>query len=312
MEYINNNQLTNYRSNDLKKEGPLSSNKDSAHQSKNNITRLNKSILNSSDQSRLDPIKKSLFNVKTSPQKTPWKNKTLQTKFLRALEKAKIIGKGLVALEKAGFSGKTLNESYWVETFAESHLYNHKSLISDWKEDSTDLSYEEWSKGKIPESEKLKKVTYCNKKERAEYLVSFEKDDNGNIILTKNNKPYDTKEERTEFSGNGVAIFVVGSDQKLYCGTHDHGKFHHSSFLSGASVLCAGEIIIKDGKVEAFTSKTGHYQSGRQEVINFVKFLKEQGLDLSKITYVEVNFDKETQQNSTSEYCAKDILDSSS
>ena len=236
------------------------------------------------NQSRYQNLNESNSQQNQSSLNTPnWKEK-----FLSAFKKAANIGKGLRALERAGFSGKTIEEDHWAETFFEDHLYNHKSLILKWKKDSTHLSYEEWSRGKIPESEKSQ-VKYCSKKERAEYLVSFTKDTNGNTILTRNNTPYDTAQERTDFSGNGVAIFVVGSDLQLYCGSHTYSKFHHSSFMSGTAVLCAGEIIINNGKIEAFTNKTGHYQSKQKESINLIQFLKLQDLDLSKIIYEENN-----------------------
>ena len=40
---------------------------------------------------------------------------------------------------------------------------------------------------------------------------------------------------------------------------YEHNKFHHSSFVAGAPVIAAGEMIISRGRLIALTNHSGHY-----------------------------------------------------
>lgn len=83
--------------------------------------------------------------------------------------------------------------------------------------------------------------------------------------------PLDTSNNKTVFSGKGWAIFVVDMEGRLYCGDHEEGKFHHSTFLAGGAVKAAGELLADRGVIQVVTAKSGHYTPGMEQMIQFLK-----------------------------------------
>jgi len=56
------------------------------------------------------------------------------------------------------------------------------------------------------------------------------------------------------------AIFVLDqTNEILLTVDYEHNKFHHSSFVAGAPVIAAGEMIISRGRLIALTNHSGHY-----------------------------------------------------
>jgi hypothetical protein len=58
-------------------------------------------------------------------------------------------------------------------------------------------------------------------------------------------------------------LIVLAPDGELYAARGDYSsdaKIHHSSFLAGAPVAAAGEIVARDGRVVRVTSRSGHYK----------------------------------------------------
>ncbi len=53
------------------------------------------------------------------------------------------------------------------------------------------------------------------------------------------------------------------------------GKFHHSSFLSGKPVKCAGEVLFLNGAVRYVSNESGHYQPSTQQLIDIVEVLRD-------------------------------------
>jgi len=49
--------------------------------------------------------------------------------------------------------------------------------------------------------------------------------------------------------GTGTAAYIWTADRELFIGQHREGAFHHSSFISGRQVRCAGMIKFAAGKV---------------------------------------------------------------
>jgi hypothetical protein len=82
--------------------------------------------------------------------------------------------------------------------------------------------------------------------------------------------PWDTSLTKTHFSGTGWAIFVVSPTGKIFGGTHEAGKHHHSSFLGGGFVMAAGEIACYDGISRITTAKSGHYGPTAENLQKFV------------------------------------------
>ncbi len=92
--------------------------------------------------------------------------------------------------------------------------------------------------------------------------------------------------DTTEYFGSDMwspyAIFVMDHCGRIFL-THLHetGLFHHSTFLAGAPVASAGEMLIIDGLIVYLDNASGHYRppSGiAQQIVHRLKFL---GADLS-------------------------------
>lgn len=56
------------------------------------------------------------------------------------------------------------------------------------------------------------------------------------------------------------------------------GIFHHSSFFRGGEGAAAGEVIVKDGRIELVTDQSGHYAPGRTRTRQFLDRLASQGI----------------------------------
>jgi hypothetical protein len=119
-----------------------------------------------------------------------------------------------------------------------------------------------------------KGVKYLDSAEKFRYRIKFEK----GLIKQRNPKSmtikkgdadlrlFSTRELRTEFSGDGWAIWVCSVPEdskkkraKFYSHKHRLGRFHHSTFLAGRDVLCGGEWVVAEGQLLLVTNKTGHY-----------------------------------------------------
>lgn len=101
-------------------------------------------------------------------------------------------------------------------------------------------------------------VAYLDGKTRRSYVISFR---NGRMY--QNDVLFDTANHSTCFSGVGWAIYVLSPDdrKKFYAASHKFGLFHHSSFLQGNPVTCAGELQVQQGRLVTLTPKTGHYRT---------------------------------------------------
>ncbi len=120
-----------------------------------------------------------------------------------------------------------------------------------------------------------KDLEYLTKSERLKYQLF----DYGDFFsLFRHTEPYSTDEGTYD-------IFVMDENELLYVsGNKGSGKFHHSSFLSGGRVLCAGTIRLKSGKIINIGNFSGHYQPDLQALLRCVIKLRDRyGCDLKKI-----------------------------
>jgi|GEM_PF-5234278 len=74
--------------------------------------------------------------------------------------------------------------------------------------------------------------------------------------------------------GKGIACYVWAPNNDVFIAQHMSGKFHHSSFLSGGNVKCAGMIGIQQGMVTELSNDSGHYKPRLDEFYAFVRFLR--------------------------------------
>lgn len=112
----------------------------------------------------------------------------------------------------------------------------------------------------------MKGVAYLDKTGRKSHRVLFK----GGTAFSRNGEhetELSTANMATVFSGKGYGIWVISENGKLYVGNHVKGMVHHSSFLSGAEVMCGGEMWARNGKIQFLSAKSGHYHPGRENLV---------------------------------------------
>jgi hypothetical protein len=73
--------------------------------------------------------------------------------------------------------------------------------------------------------------------------------------------------------------YVWEREGTLLAGKHEGNRVHHSSFMAGESVRCAGMIAVNDaGKVTFVSNNSGHYRPTKAQLIDFVKWLNQRGV----------------------------------
>ena len=96
---------------------------------------------------------------------------------------------------------------------------------------------------------------------------NFSKDSHKHFSEHTNKKPNEKPNEKPEqefdanFLKKYLGIFIMDEWGTFYFSSSPKkGKFHHSSFLAGAPVAGAGEMLICQGKLIFLNNQSGHYQ----------------------------------------------------
>ncbi|MBI4903225.1 MAG: hypothetical protein HY820_06290 [Acidobacteria bacterium] len=176
-------------------------------------------------------------------------------------------------------------------------LTNADQLFKTWAESNTNLSFFDWAEQLPPTHadhtaiHSLGSVAYLDPSQRAsmEVLVAggrVVKPDRKNPSLTTH---YSTSGAVTLFSGDRFAIFVFSQSMQIYSGSHFLRIFHHSSFLSGARVICAGEWAVSDGIPLYISHKTGHYKANAQSLRRLLR-LGAKGVNLDHVVVAAQTF----------------------
>jgi hypothetical protein len=71
------------------------------------------------------------------------------------------------------------------------------------------------------------------------------------------------------------AAYVWTQCGTLLAGQHAPGELHHSSFVAGDAVRCAGMIRVAGGKVEMISSNSGHYRPSEANLRQFASWLND-------------------------------------
>ena len=130
-------------------------------------------------------------------------------------------------------------------------------------------------------------VVNVGPKERARYQLHLASP----IKRGGDDKPYDTADMVSSFSGRGFGIFVMTTNGVFYSGGHNVGIFHHSSFTGGSDVAGAGEMKVVNGKLTELTNKSGHYKPDKKSSVQVLYALKVAGIDLQPLMYTHVDED---------------------
>ncbi len=126
----------------------------------------------------------------------------------------------------------------------------------------------------------IEKIVYLNEEQRKDYELKIE---NG-LIKTDREGILNTPPSTADHPQ--AHVFVVSGKGKIYTAIYQRGTMNHSSFLAGAPVRSAGELIVENGKITAITDKSGHYETSREMLLEGVKALRRKGVDLSQVTVI--------------------------
>ncbi len=117
---------------------------------------------------------------------------------------------------------------------------------------------------------------YLKPEERWQYRVQLTRG-----IFKQNGKIFDTSEMISHHKG-GFASFTLNINGELSLFNHWHNEesLVHSSMNAGAPVLCAGELKIQNGILQAITTYSGHYQPSIFNVYHLLKYFSKNGIDI--------------------------------
>lgn len=185
-----------------------------------------------------------------------------------------------------------LVQHQWLEAVDERHRYGAYlfEYYALWAASDTDESFFYWldhGEGRTASCEKVSRerleaaeVTYCNKKERQQYVVIVE---DGKLY-------YANQSQKLVNSVEGAkTMFVMAPDLTLYMSEKKPAKFHHSSFLSGGAVFAAGYVKVEKGKLMEITPHSGHYRPSEEHFARCLNQLKDLGIDMSEVIVANPN-----------------------
>jgi hypothetical protein len=143
-------------------------------------------------------------------------------------------------------------------------------------------------------------ANYLFKAEREKFLLTFKDGRAWQVPWWRPRGPYDRVPAESAQVGwtyapgkpgqmfePGFAGFVLSMGRDFYMADH-HGcyrrdNFFHSSYLAGTPVLCAGSMLIHNGKVLWIKNDSGHYKPTLDHLVNVVQALEMYGIAPSSI-----------------------------
>jgi Domain of unknown function (DUF4157) len=115
----------------------------------------------------------------------------------------------------------------------------------------------------------------------------------------------------------GVFIFAMTADGKIYTADpekeaqesgNEFDRFHHSSFLRGAPVVAAGELVFENGVLKTVTNQSGHYQPGFEHIIQVLQEFSDRGVSLTGVKLELTYPNPENNNVETTEIEADEVL----
>lgn len=91
------------------------------------------------------------------------------------------------------------------------------------------------------------------------------------IRKNESNQLYRLEEGREILFKNVIMNFAISPKGGLYAA--GRGAFNHSAFLAGQPVLCAGELVFKQGKIVELSGWSGHYQPSAASFLRAILWL---------------------------------------
>ncbi|CAL5096698.1 unnamed protein product [Urochloa decumbens] len=219
------------------------------------------------------------------------KPETAASRWARARTRVAKLGKGLSKNGKA----QKLARQHWLEAIDPRHRYGHNLHIyyDVWSKSESTEPFFYWldiGEGKEMNLEKCPRsklqsqcIKYLGPKERQEYEVVAE---SGKLVYKKNGAFVQTLDD-------SKWIFVLSTTKALYIGQKKKGSFQHSSFLSGGAITSAGRLVVKEGILKAIWPYSGHYLPTEENFREFIRYLEENGVDLTDVKKCPIDKDDE-------------------
>ncbi|KAL6864913.1 hypothetical protein ACP4OV_016064 [Aristida adscensionis] len=219
------------------------------------------------------------------------KPETAASRWARARTRAAKLGKGLSKNGKA----QKLALQHWLEAIDPRHRYGHNLHIyyDVWSRSESTEPFFYWldiGEGKEVNLEKCPRsklqsqcIKYLGPKERQEYEVVVQ---SGKLVYKKNGHLVNTQDD-------SKWIFVLSTTKALYVGQKKKGSFQHSSFLAGGAITSAGRLVVKEGILKAIWPYSGHYLPTEENFREFIRYLEENGVDLTDVKKCPIDKDDE-------------------
>jgi len=114
-----------------------------------------------------------------------------------------------------------------------------------------------------------------------------------NLLSKEGLTPFDTMRLNGKPGvGEGqTAAYVWTRCGTLLAGDHQENKLHHSSFVSGDSVRCAGMIKVQQGKVSYVSNNSGHYKPSNENLRQFCSWLRDRNVLTPDVKITEMRPD---------------------
>ena len=125
-------------------------------------------------------------------------------------------------------------------------------------------------------------LQYLQKKDRVSFELRFSMEDSRCHRGGSGNPHSSPNGEKEMYAIDGMELIYTANQPAKA------GAFHHSSFLSGRPVLCAGEIELQQGMIRYIDNGSGHYKPTTQHLLDCIQVLKRCGVAyLDKIKIYE-------------------------
>lgn len=157
---------------------------------------------------------------------------------------------------------------------------NSNSTFFDWLDSSESARVHNSPSFQARENAKPRKeleeaiVKYCTPEEAANYSVVCRVSSTSGyrLVWAGGNPPDDARTGDPVHTDNVHLvednkkkwIFVIDQQGDLFVGEKVKRRFHHSSFVAGESVRCAGRILVDHGIVRMIMPYSGHYPTSME------------------------------------------------
>ena len=176
------------------------------------------------------------------------------------------VGKGL----------KTLDSPYWAETNVSGlnpHHLQGSDLQHEWSRQNTPVKDKflfNFTRRRVQEKGTDGAVKYIGPDDRWRYQILF---DGQGKMYRRSSKTSTATSQDALIDTKGVGwIFIIDKDSNCYTSfgetPEDGKKFHHSTIMSGSSVILAGAVRVDKGVLKEIDNASGHYKPQKDHLLN--------------------------------------------